>query len=626
MRLEHRITLLASGATLAALVSLSVWSSHRFGQEYGTALESRSLAIATSLAVQVQRLLGLGLRLEELVGFEEQCQEAVAAYGGIEQAMVVDPGGTILFHNAPDQRGRRVVAPELLAAVERDRQGAVAYREPDGRTARAAAVPILDPRGAHQATVLVVFPAALVEGKARRMALSTLGVGLLVLALGAAALVAALSASLTKPLARFIQSVERMHGDADPSRRLTLPPGGDLRRLGDAFNRLLADLQETTVSRAELAQAMRVLERTEERYRRLVETAPSGILVDCGDRLVYVNPSGLQLLGARRPEELLGLPFLRFVHPESRAPVEAHVRALLAGGAPAPVPEVRLVRLDGVIRQVELTSIAFDYAGAPAVQLVLRDVTEHRAMQAQLVATGRLASLGTMARGMAHEINNPLTGVISGLQFLAADLGEVAAQLPPERLEDWRSAVEDALLGATRVRRLIGDLQAYSRDQVLLDAVDLARVLELAASMASSQLRDRARLVKAYGPLPRVVGNEARLGQVFLNLLLNAAQAIPAGLPGDNEVRLEATVDDGWVEVEIRDSGCGIPAGVRDRIFDPFFTTRGVGEGAGLGLFVAHGLVKGMGGRIRFDSHAGGGTSFFVALAVAGPGPADGAG
>jgi PAS domain S-box-containing protein len=480
-------------------------------------------------------------------------------------------------------------------------------------------VPVLDLQGGHRATVLVTFPAALVEGKARRQALSVLGVGLLVLVLGTAALVAALSVSLTRPLARLIQRLQEMRGGSDLSRRVALPAGGDLRQLAEAFNGLLGDLQETTVSRGELAEAMRVLERTEERYRRLVETAPSAILVDCGDRLVFVNPAGARLLGAGRPEELLGLPLLPFVHPESRPALEEHERALLGGAAQAQGPELKLLRLDGVQRQVEVTAIAFDYADRPAVQLVMRDVTEHRAMQAQLVATGRLISLGTMAQGMAHEINNPLTSVVSGLQFLGAELRDLADRLPPERLEELRSAVADALQGATRVRQLVSDLQAYSRDQVLLDAVELEPVLELAASMASSQLRDRARFVKAYPPLPRVLGNEARLGQVFLNLLLNAALAIAPGRPEANEVRLEARLDGPWVEVEVRDSGAGIPADVRGRIFDPFFTTRATGEGSGLGLFVAHGLLKGMGGRIRFESQPGAGTSFFVALPLAAP-------
>ncbi|HYD43126.1 MAG TPA: HAMP domain-containing sensor histidine kinase [Anaeromyxobacter sp.] len=233
--------------------------------------------------------------------------------------------------------------------------------------------------------------------------------------------------------------------------------------------------------------------------------------------------------------------------------------------------------------------------------------------RAQLLAAARLASLGAMARGMAHEINNPLTSVVSGLQHVASELRDLGALLPADRLDDLRSAVADAQQGARRVRALVGALQAFSRDPGRTQAVELPRVLDLAAGLAAGQLRNRARLVKEYGELPPVAGDEAPLGQVFLNLLLNAAQAIPEGSPGGHEVRIRARPDAAGVEVEIRDTGEGIGEAARARIFEAFYTTRD-GEGRGLGLFVSRGLVEAMGGRLRFESAAGRGSSFFVQL------------
>ncbi len=233
--------------------------------------------------------------------------------------------------------------------------------------------------------------------------------------------------------------------------------------------------------------------------------------------------------------------------------------------------------------------------------------------RAQLLEAARLASLGAMARGMAHEINNPLTSVVSGLQHVAAELRELGALLPADRLEELRSAVADAQQGAGRVRALVGALQAFSRDPGRMQAVELPRLLDLAASLAAGQLRNRARLVKDYGELPPVAGDEAPLGQVFLNLLLNAAQAIPEGSPGAHEVRIRARPYAAGVEVEIRDTGEGISEAARARLFEPFHTTRG-GEGRGLGLFLAHGLVEAMGGRLRCESVGGRGSAFFVQL------------
>jgi signal transduction histidine kinase len=264
-----------------------------------------------------------------------------------------------------------------------------------------------------------------------------------------------------------------------------------------------------------------------------------------------------------------------------------------------------------------MTGIAFDYDGRPAAQLVVHDVTERRAMQAQLVAAGRLAAVGTMARGVAHEINNPLTYVISGLQYVADDLQELAEHLPAGRLAELEAALADARRGADQVRFVVNDLQAYSRDRDRLEPVQLERALDLAASMASNHLRDRARLIKDYREMPPVLANEVRLGQVFLNLLVNAAQAIPAGRPGGNAVRISARTEQGRAVVEVHDTGCGIPAQIKERIFDPFFTTKAVGEGTGLGLFIADGIVKGMGGTIRFESEPGRGSTFIVTLPLA---------
>ncbi len=233
--------------------------------------------------------------------------------------------------------------------------------------------------------------------------------------------------------------------------------------------------------------------------------------------------------------------------------------------------------------------------------------------RAQLLEAARLASLGAMARSIAHEINNPLTSVVSGLQHVATELRELGALLPADRLDDLRSAVADAQQGAGRVRALVGALQAFARDPGRMHAVELARVLDLAAGLAAGSLRNHARLVKEYAELPPVAGDEAPLGQVFLHLLLNAAEAIPEGSPGAHEVRIVARTDAAGVEVEIRDTGEGIAEAARERVFEPFYTTR-AGVGRGLGLFLSRALVEAVGGHLRFECAAGRGSAFFVRL------------
>ncbi len=616
--LKTRIVLIASGAMTLALGAITAVSGHTFHQEYKAALQSRSLAIATSLEVQLQRVLQLGLALEELIGFEEQCQEAVRSYEGIEHAMVIGPNDTVLFHSEARRRGQRIEDPGLLAALRSPEATTVAFSS-GGREAYGAVVPILDVRGARQASVVVVFPASVVAAKARQMAISDLGVALFFVALGMIALVAALSALVTHPLAKLIDRLNEMRHGTDLSRRLAVSATGDIGRLAGAFNGLLEELQRTTVSKEELEKAMAVLREAEERYRRLVVTSPSAIFVDRGDGLVFVNSSALALLGAAREDQLHGRPMIDLVHPDSRAQVEEHLHSLRSGAQTFRARDVKLVRIDNALLDVEVTGIAFAYDGAPAAQLVVHDLTERKAMQAQLVAAGRLASLGALARGVAHEINNPLSYVISGLDQVATDLSELSATVPDERLAETMAALADARHGANQVRYIVNDLQVFSRDRDRLEPVEIHRALDLAVKMASSHIRYRARLVKDYSAVPRVMANEARLGQVFVNLLVNAGQALPEGHPEENEVRVVTRVDPaGRAVVEVQDTGCGIPAEIRDRIFDPFFTTKQVGDGTGLGLFISHGIVKAMGGEISIESEVGRGTRVRVAIPVAG--------
>ncbi|MBI3184187.1 MAG: response regulator [Myxococcales bacterium] len=247
-------------------------------------------------------------------------------------------------------------------------------------------------------------------------------------------------------------------------------------------------------------------------------------------------------------------------------------------------------------------------------------------VKAQLMLADRLASVGTLAAGVAHEINNPLSYVIANLAFVGEELDHLAGlatgagspEHPAEegqRIADVRTAIAEARSGADRVRNIVRDLKTFSRrDDEAAGPVDVSRVLDLAIEMASNEIRHRARLVRSFGEVPLVSGNMGRLGQVFLNLLLNAAQAIPEGSAEENEIRVSTKEEKGEVVVEIADTGTGIAPEILGRIFDPFFTTKPVGTGTGLGLSICHGIVSALGGQISVRSTLGEGATFRVAL------------
>ena len=238
---------------------------------------------------------------------------------------------------------------------------------------------------------------------------------------------------------------------------------------------------------------------------------------------------------------------------------------------------------------------------------------ERRRAEARMVLDDRLAAMSHLAGGLAHEINNPLASVVANLEVAIDSL----RTLDPARLgggaelealgRELLDVLGDARNGAARVREIVRSLRLFSSPELDRHSlIDLRTMLETTARMTSKPIRERAKLVLDLTSVPAVLGNEARLAQVLLNLILNATQAIPAGAPADNEIRLCTGTDErGWAMVEVRDTGVGIPPEVQDRIFEPFFSTKPIGLGSGLGLSVAHGLVATLGGDIEVTSVPG---------------------
>jgi CheY-like chemotaxis protein len=256
------------------------------------------------------------------------------------------------------------------------------------------------------------------------------------------------------------------------------------------------------------------------------------------------------------------------------------------------------------------------------VVLLCRDVTERKQLQGHLMLADRLASLGTLAAGVAHEINNPLLYVSMNLEYVTSEVQRIsgqltsggahkAAELVPQ-LEALDRPLHEAREGAQRVKDIVRDLRSFSTggggERVW--PVDICAIMESALRMARNEIKYRAEVVRQYGETPMVDANESRIAQVFLNLLINAAQAIPEGNVPNNEIRISTTTDRmGRAVVQIQDSGVGIPSEVLPRVFDPFFTTKAVGKGTGLGLAIVHRIVTALKGEIYIESQVGSGTT-----------------
>jgi len=244
-----------------------------------------------------------------------------------------------------------------------------------------------------------------------------------------------------------------------------------------------------------------------------------------------------------------------------------------------------------------------------------REVTQRHRMEAQLRRAQKLEALGRLAAGIAHEINNPLAFVIANLQYVRE-----AMELPPERLaqaplDELAAALAEACVGGDRIKQIVRDLKAFAQPHdESLAVVDVRPVLEFSLKMAGAEIRRRAQLVTRIDDVPAVWAISGRLEQVFVNLLVNAAQAIEPGAVERNQIRVTVRRLDDDVAVEITDTGAGIPAANLDRIFDPFFTTKPVGVGTGLGLSICHSIVTAFGGDLTVESEEGKGSTFRVTL------------
>jgi len=354
------------------------------------------------------------------------------------------------------------------------------------------------------------------------------------------------------------------------------------------------------------------------RQSLLFESLGEGVaVVGLDGSILDWNSSAERLFGWSKADALGRRPGA-LLEPDGRDGLTARVLAC-AGGERRAAEERTLRRQDGSELAVEIAALPLrDGEGrAVACVAIFRDVDERKRLQARLQVAERLAALGTLAAGVAHEINNPLSFVSANLSWLQAQIGKAGPALGAARA-DVEAAFADVQQGAERIRAIVRDLQAFSAgsDGDGTAPTDVNEALEFPLRVADGAIRHRARLVKDLGRVPKVAAGASRLGQVFLNLLVNAAHAIPPGRAAENQIRLSTRHDQasGRVVVEVADTGTGIRAEDLSRIFDPFYTTKPTGVGSGLGLFVCQGIVTALGGEITVESQPGLGSTFRVWL------------
>jgi len=380
-----------------------------------------------------------------------------------------------------------------------------------------------------------------------------------------------------------------------------------LQRGDDEPNEVLLAIEDRTAFR----QTQRALVRSERELRSLLNVAPDGMCIVQDRKYVYVNEAWAELIGRPRARLARGTLFEDVETADHGA-----VEAMLANpNANMPPAMVRLCSADGTERSVELRAMAIEYRTFPAVFLVARDLTERRRLEARMAQSERLATVGLLVAGVAHEINNPLTFIQANLEELQQRLKE----LGPEAHE-LLGLIEDTRQGTSRVARIVNDLRTFQRADDDAHTVDANQVVVDTLRMVAPKIRHRASVRRDLGRIPEILCNEARLIQVLTNLVTNAAEAMPTNrAAAQNEISVHTWSTGSDVCIKVEDNGTGIESEDLKQIFDPFFTRRKASGGTGLGLAISNSIVQQLGGFISVDSQVGTGSRFVVHLPAQSP-------
>ncbi|HZO12538.1 MAG TPA: ATP-binding protein [Polyangiaceae bacterium] len=348
---------------------------------------------------------------------------------------------------------------------------------------------------------------------------------------------------------------------------------------------------------------------SEERFRRVAEVSPDSIAVACGSRYIYVNPAALRHLGLQSLEDLADFDPLTTVPVERRAELAEYIRRL-AQGESLPPWQQRHPRPDGSEAVLESSLSFTKMSGQPAIISYTRDITEREAFQAERMKQDRLVSVGMLAAGVAHEINNPLSTL--GLQARTLCNDADRHGFSPE----VRRTLEQMDEAASRMQAIIQDLLFLARPLEQPQAyVDVAQVLTSTVALMRAGTHDCPPIHVELDTLPPIQGFASKLGQVFLNVLRNAVQAVEQ-VP-EPEVRVRGRSSQDTVEIVISDNGVGIRSDLLPRLAQPFFTTKP--HGTGLGLWISHAVMAQHGGKLVVKSAESRGTTVSLSLPLVSP-------
>ncbi|MCK5688983.1 PAS domain S-box protein [Myxococcota bacterium] len=371
----------------------------------------------------------------------------------------------------------------------------------------------------------------------------------------------------------------------------------------------------------------KALRASEQSFQELIHKTPEFIVVHREGRFIYVNPAASIYFGYNA-EEMIGQPFLSFVHPDDSSSVRERFEQMLRSGEATPAARERFIHKSGEAVVVEVITIPIVFEGQPSFVSIGRNMDKRVKFETRMMQLDRMVALGTLAAGVAHEINNPLsylTGSLSLANQRLIEMGSIVENLDdPMDREEARTKIRDLIKfqadakdGSIRIRDIVRDLSDLARNkEQSSEIVNLQELVESTMEMALHEIKHRAQIQTDFQDVRPVQGDRSKIAQVILNLLMNAAQSIPPGRVDENTIKICISQDETHINLVVKDSGQGINPEDLSHVFDPFFTTKEAGEGTGLGLCISHQIVADHGGELSAQSVEGEYASFHVRLPI----------
>jgi two-component system sensor kinase FixL len=620
LKVREKILIITVAILLLAIGANTLVISRMFRKGYSTALQSKMGVIANTLRSQIERLIGLGITIENIEGFEAQCQEIMRKNKEVAYVMVARKNGKILFHNIPAYQGTMINDPRVKEVLTNKQQKIYLY-ETNGRRYYNTIVPVGDGSNGPDIAVVVGFPTTLIDSKIQEFLSYSSMVALTSLGIATFLLLTGLSISVTKPLSGLVTTIQQIRESSDLDKRVAVKSTDEIGVLADAFNNMTENLQKTTTSVDNLNREIAVrnkveeaLRKSEDRFKHVTESAGDWIWeVNAEGLYTYSSPVLEKILGYK-PKEVIGKKyFYDFFAPDvkeklKKAAFEAFTRRESFKGFINPN-----IHKNGsvVILETTGTPIIDDKGNLCGYRGADRDITERRnseQRQAQLLEQLEKTNqeLKDFAYVVSHDLKAPLRGINTLVKWISSDYGDKFDQGGKEQMTLLLSRVD-------RMHNLIDGILQYSRVGRVKEEKTQVNLNELIPSIIDTLAPSENIAITIENELPMIECERTRITQVFQNLLSNAIKYMdkPQG-----QIRVTCIEKDNCWKFGVADNGSGIEEKYFEKIFQMFQTLRPRDEfeSTGVGLTVVKKIVEIHGGRIWVESKVGEGSTFFFTL------------